>query len=240
MAEGAGSQRIRRTQVAARPFWLVSPAIAAGMAVVVLVLAIAVIPLALVARQGVLYNLGQVVTFLPIAAAGFVVARHQRRNPIGWLLIVTAAGALLTVDAQLYVWLAYRLGHHLPFGPAALLLSLAWLTNWVTLPLAILLFPDGVLPSPRWRPVLWGYLAVTGFLLVSEYAAVVSLMVANDVRIDASGGLAALDSLSGGVAWLSPVRAVVLPILVVFWLSFVGRLLLSWRHASIERRQQLK
>jgi hypothetical protein len=65
-------------------------------------------------------------------------------------------------------------------------------------------------------------------------------MVAHDVRIDGSGGLAALDSRSGGTAWLSPVRAVIFPILVAFWVSFIVRLLLSWRRASIERRQQLK
>jgi len=133
----------------------------------------------------------------------------------------------------------YRLVHHLPFGPVALFLAFAWLTNFVTLPLAILLFPDGVLPA-RWRWVPWAYLAVSGFLLVSEYVAVVSLMVAHDVRIDASGGLASLDSRSGGTAWLSSARAVIFPILIVFWLSFIVRLLLSWRRASIEQRQQLK
>ena len=212
---------------------------AIGLAVLVLLLAAAVIPLALAARQGVLYNVGQVATFLPIATVGFMVAWHRPRNPIGWLLIVTAAGALLTVDEQLYAWLVYRLGHHLPFGPAALLLAFAWLTNFVTLPLAILLFPDGVL-SARWRWVLWAYVAVSGFLVVSEYIAVVSVLAAHDVRIDASGGLAALDNHSGGTAWLSPIRSVIFPILVLFWLSFIGRLLLSWRHSSIERRQQLK
>ena len=216
----------------------VAPA-AIGLAVLVLLLAIAAVPLTLAAHQGVLYNVGQVATFLPIAAVGFMVAWHRPRNPIGWLLIVTAAGALLTVDGQLYAWLVYRLGHHQPFGPAALLLAFAWLTNFVTLPLAILLFPDGVLTA-RWRRVLWAYVAVSGFLLVSEYIAVISLMVANDVRIDASGGLAALDDRSGATAWLSPVRAVIFPVLVVFWLSFIARLLLSWRRASIERRQQLK
>ena len=216
----------------------VAPA-AIGLAVLVLLLAIAAVPLTLAAHQGVLYNVGQVATFLPIAAVGFMVAWHRPRNPIGWLLIVTAARALLTVDGQLYAWLVYRLGHHLPFGPAALLLAFAWLTNFVTLPLAILLFPDGVLTA-RWRRVLWAYVAVSGFLLVSEYIAVISLMVANDVRIDASGGLAALDDRSGATAWLSPVRAVIFPVLVVFWLSFIARLLLSWRRASIERRQQLK
>jgi hypothetical protein len=195
--QALGGTRSRRAQSAA-----------IGLAALVLLLAIAAVPLALAARWGVLYDVGQVVTFLPIAAVGFMVAWHRPRNRIGWLLIVTAAGALLTVDGQLYAWLVYRLGHHLPFGPAALVLAFAWLTNFVTLPLAILLFPDGVL-TVGWRWVLRAYLAVTGFLLVSEYAVVVSLMVAHDVRIDASGGLAALDSRSGGTAWLSPVRAVI-------------------------------
>src|SRR5260370_22430564 len=110
----------------------------------------------------------------------------------------------------------------------------------MTLPVAILLFPDGALPSPRWRWVLWVYLTVTGFLLVSVYEALVSLIVAHDVRIDASGGLAGLDNSSRGTAWLAPVHTVIFPIMVVFWLSFGARLLLSWRRASIVRRQQLK
>ena len=237
MRAGSSSELAPHALGGRRSLWAASAAI--GLAVLVLLLVIAAVPLTLAAHQGVLYNVGQVVTFLPIAAVGFMVAWHRPRNPIGWLLIVTAAGALLTVDGQLYEWVVYRLGHHLPFGPAAVFLAFAWLTNFVTLPLAILLFPDGALPG-RWRWVLWAYVAVSGFLLVSEYVAVVSLMVANDVRIDASGGLAALDSHSGGTAWLSPVRAVIFPILIVFWLSFIARLLLSWRAVSIEQRQQLK
>jgi hypothetical protein len=51
----------------------------------VLLLVIAAVPLTLAARQGVLYNVGQVATFLPIAAVGFMVAWHRPRNPIGWL-----------------------------------------------------------------------------------------------------------------------------------------------------------
>jgi hypothetical protein len=101
--------------------WLASPATAAVLAVLVLLLVAAVVPLTLVARQDVLSNFGYVAPFLPIAAVGLVIARHRPRNPIGWLLIATAASALLTEDAELYVWLVYRLGRHLPMGPAALL-----------------------------------------------------------------------------------------------------------------------
>jgi two-component system, NarL family, sensor kinase len=183
--------------------------------------------------------MGQVVPFLTIAAVGLVIARHRPRSPIGWLLIA-AASAMLTDDADLYVWLVYRLGHHLPLGPVALLLAFTQFTLYMTLPVAILLFPDGALPSLRWRWVLWAYLTVTGFLLVSVYAAVVSLIVAGDVRINASGDVAALDNPSGSIAWLTPVHTVIFPVMVAFWLSFAARLLLSWRHASIVRRQQLK
>jgi hypothetical protein len=43
----------------------------------VLLLAAAIVLLALVAHQGVLSNVGQVAPFLPIAAVGFVIARHR-------------------------------------------------------------------------------------------------------------------------------------------------------------------
>jgi hypothetical protein len=239
MTEGARGERVPHAQVAARRLWL-APSTATVLAALVLLLAAAVVPLTLLAHQGVLSNVGQVVPFLPIAAVGFVIARHRPRNPIGWLLIATAASAVLTDDAELYVRLVYRPGHHLPLGPVALLLAFTWFIAYATLPLAILLFPDGELPSPRWRWVLRAYLTVTGFLLVSVYAAVVGLIVARDVHLDASGDLTALDNPSGGTAWLATVHTVIFPVMVAFWLSFVARLLLSWRRASIVRRQQLK
>jgi two-component system, NarL family, sensor kinase len=36
------------------------------------------------------------------------------------------------------------------------------------------------------------------------------------------------------------VESVILPVLAVFWLSFVGRQVASWRRADGERQQQLK
>jgi hypothetical protein len=236
----AAGETAPQTHVAKRRFWLATPATATVLAGLILLLAAAVVPLALAALQGVLPNAGQVVPFLPIAAVGLVIARHRPRNPIGWLLLAAAAGVLLTDAADLYVWLVYRLGHRLPLGPLAVLLAFTQFTLYMTLPVAILLFPDGTLPSPRWRWVLRAYLAVTGFLLVSVYAAVAGLIVAHDVRIDASGDLASLDSSAGRTAWLTPVHEVIFPVMVGFWLAFAARLLLSWRRGSIVRRQQLK
>ena len=191
------------------------------------------------AHQGVLYNVGQVVTFLPIAAIGgtgclapgpqsdrLAADRHRSRGVADRRRTTVRMGGIPPGSSP-----AVRPGRR--FSGVCVAHQLR------DIAVGDLAVPWRALPG-RWRWVLWAYVAVSGFLLVSEYVAVVSLMVANDVRIDASGGLAALDSHSGGTAWLSPVRAVIFPILIVFWLSFIARLLLSWRAVSIEQRQQLK
>jgi hypothetical protein len=215
-------------------------ATANGAGILVLVLAVAVFPLSALAHQSMLSNASQVVIFLPIAGVGLVIARRLPRNPIGWLLLACAAGTLLSACAGPYVWLVYRLGHRLPLGPLALVLVMSWLALYLTVPLVILLFPGGTLPSRRWRTVLWAYLAVTSCLVMSVYAVLAITLASGTVRIDASGGLAALDSPSGNTAWLSAVITVVFPMLAAFWLAFAGRLVLSWRRSSGERRQQLK
>jgi hypothetical protein len=219
---------------------LATPVTATAVGVVILVLAVALVPLSLLGRQSVLSNVSQVAPFLPLAAVGLIVARRQPRNPIGWLLLATTAGTLVSSDCEPYTWLVYRLGHHLPLGPVVLLLNLSYLTLYVALPPVVLLFPDGVLESPRWCWLLRAYLAVVAGVVVSAYVVVVSVILAGRVRIDANGGLAAFDSPSGSTAWLSRVLTLSFPVLIAFWLVFVGHLLLSWRRAGGEQRQQLK
>ena len=203
-------------------------------------LAVAVIPLTVLAHQGVQANATQLVIGLPICVVGFIVARRQPGNPIGWLLLAIPVGVLLSLDASTYAWMVYRLGYRLPFGPVAALLESAYiLVLFVALPPVILLFPDGVLPSPRWRWVLRCYLAVAGGLVAAAYATTVIIIVTQGVHLDASGGLAAIDHPSGPTAWLSKANLIFLAV-VAFWPVFAGRLVLSWRRASGDRRQQLK
>jgi hypothetical protein len=85
---------------------------------------------------------------VPMAAVGFIVARRQPSNPIGWLLLVIPVGVLLNLDAGPYAWLVYCMGYRLPFGPAAVLLeNSSWVVLTIALPPALVLFPDGELPS---------------------------------------------------------------------------------------------
>jgi hypothetical protein len=179
--------------------------------------------------------------FAPVLApVGFVVARRQPGNPLGWMFLALAAISALGPAAGAYAVLSYRLGHHLPLAAAAVFLALWWCPLIVMFPLVILLFPDGRLPSPRWRPALWGYLAVAACWPVSVYAVAISAVAAGDVHILPGGDLKAVDNPAGSSAWLGSVEAVILPVLAVFWLVFVARQVLSWRRADGERRQQLK
>jgi len=73
----------------------------------------------------------------------------------------------------------YRLHHGtLPLGWVAVLLQPAWAPTIILLGLAILLFPDGRPPSPRWRWVLVVYLVVgLVWLAGAAYALVTGLLV---------------------------------------------------------------
>jgi hypothetical protein len=124
--------------------------------------------------------------------------------------------------------------------PAAVLLENSyWTVLTIALPLVFLLFPDGELRSPRWRWVLWSYLTVATGLFLLGYAAMVTIIVTQGVHLDAGGGLAGFDHPSGSAAWVAKVSAL-FPALLVFWPVCATRLVLSWREASGDRRQQLK
>ena len=237
---GTVSERAGQAQATGRRSWLASAAAANALAVLVVLLAAAVIPLSVLARQNVLANAALPAISLPMGAVGLIVARRQPGNPIGWLLLVIPAGVLLGLGAGPYAWLVYRLGYRLPFGPAAALLENSyWTVLTIALPLVFLLFPDGTLPSPRWRWVLWSYLTAAIGLFLLGYAAMVTIIVTQGVHLDAGGGLAGFDHPSGSTAWVSRVNAL-FPALLVFWPVFAARLVLNWRGAGGDRRQQLK
>jgi hypothetical protein len=97
---------------------------------------------------------------------GAVVAARRPRNPIGWILL--AEGLLWQAMPVLAGYCGYALFTEpggLPGAEyAAWLLEWAWVLPVGLIPFFFLLFPDGRLPSRRWRPVAW--LALLAPLLV--------------------------------------------------------------------------
>jgi hypothetical protein len=99
-----------------------------------------------------------------IALVGALLVWRRPRNPAGWALCVLALGFIVGPLIALLV--------DLHPTPPAWVVVVAWTGNW-TWVLAqgagiflFLLFPDGSLPSPRWRWWAWGNAAVIGLLVL--------------------------------------------------------------------------
>lgn len=95
------------TQVTARHSVLVLP-LAAALVALTARLGAASVPLYAMTHQNWLVNgIGNIVVAVLFAVVGFVIVCRQRRNPIGWILLIAPAGSqLLPADAASYALLA--------------------------------------------------------------------------------------------------------------------------------------
>jgi MFS family permease len=215
------------------------PSLVGGtLAVLAVLLVVGLILTGIPAHQNELSNFSQeIATSPPLAVLGFLIVRQQPRNKTGWLMLVSAVGLPLTSIGAPYVVMIYRLGDRLPFGPVAMLIAYSWLVPTAALSVAILLFPDGRLPSPRWRWVLRTALAAATGLLGSTYGALLSAIADHNIRFDSTGGIAAADYPTG---WFAVVSNICTALIAGCLLLFLVAQVLAWRRADNERRQQLK
>jgi hypothetical protein len=204
------------------------------LAGLVVLLAVALIPLSLAARQNPLASGGpQLAIAVPFSVVGLVVAWHRPRNLIGWLMFALGVGFIFGVDSGLYNVLNYRLGYRLPLAPVVLLLYHVSEPELGLLPLIILLFPDGRLPSPRWRWLVGGYLTVAVADVIVQAQMSVYAITHQRTQVDTSGQLLLSDHAYS--VFYAPVAL----IFFAFWVLSVGYQVVSWRRAAGERRQQL-
>ena len=167
--------------------------------------------------------LGRVLSFLPFLAfplVGALIASRRPRNWVGWILL--ADGLLWTFGSVLDSYRVYELARpgSLPFQVAVHALS-----QWLWVPAVglfavylILLFPDGRLPSRRWRPLAWFSGAVMVLL---------------------SAGIGKLFGLEQ-YPWVSDAFPVVLALLPLCILASAVSLVLRYRWAGSEVREQIK
>jgi hypothetical protein len=211
--------------------------------VLVLVLAVVYFWLAALAHLTLRHILVAGTLIVAFGGVGLVVAHRQPRNRLGWILLGWLFLVGLGGIAGPYAVLVYRLGHHgLPLGPVAVVLNNSvQLLALLLAPLIILLFPDGYLPGPRWRWVVWAYAGLVACVMAVAVANAIAPVTDHDIRLDSSGNLTSSGHLPGWLAnppaWIDAVVVVGLAGIV---LSAVGLQVLSWRRATGERRQQLE
>jgi signal transduction histidine kinase len=166
---------------------------------------------------------------------GLLLAVRLPRNPIGWLFLV--AGFCVLIGGVTQDYATYTLGTNpgaLPFG-----LTAAWIQNWASfglllVPILVLLFPTGTVPSPPWRWVLRLNIVCIGALLLVAMFAPGTIDIAPGIQPENPFGIRALERLASPVAWVFG-----LALLGVSIASVVG-LVQRFRRSSGEERQQIR
>jgi hypothetical protein len=221
--------------------WLAWPL--AGLSVAIFVSSI---PLVVLARSvhvpdswGVDLSVGGVLgqrLFLVFPLVGALIASRRPHNPIGWILLADGFLWTLTGTADIYA----------PYGvttPGSVLFPVivAGINNWLWVPAVgllgtyvFLLFPDGRLPSKRWRPLAW----LSGAMIVSSSVGVMF----TPGSLDNLGGMSNPFGLEG-YSWLAvavPAQQDALPLLPLCMLASALSLVLRYWHSRGEERQQIK
>ena len=215
-------------------------AVAGGLAVVSVLLAVGALVLTVVnlgtaapsglhARPA---DLPLTVALLAFSLVGAVVASRRPGNAIGWLLIAEGLAWSVALFCQGYVTFAvYTRPEALPLAElAAMVVASIWVPAIMVIPVLLLLFPDGRPPSGRWRPVVW---LATGVGIVLFAASALHPGALLHVR-----GLVNPLGVAGGAAFLDAVIAVCSGLASLVLVVSVGSLVVRVRRASaIERRQ---
>ncbi|HZB02210.1 MAG TPA: hypothetical protein VE800_08900, partial [Actinomycetota bacterium] len=169
-----------------------------------------------------------------LAIAGFLVASRVPSNAIGWLLLASGVSTAVQELGQQYAnYGLFTSAHPLPAADVG-----AWITEWIWIPsMALvalhipLLYPDGRLPSPRWRTVvivgtIGAILGTIGFALAPG-------------DLESTPGVRNPFGIEGA-DWIRNVGDVVMLPYVLGLLGGLASLAIRYRRARGDERQQLK
>jgi signal transduction histidine kinase len=165
------------------------------------------------------------------------VALHQSRNAIGWMYLAVWLGVAGTF--ALFQEYAYWAATNDPGAPGAAFAT--WFSNWAWVPIfallltyPFLLFPDGRLPSRRWRPVGWAIGIGTALWSVSfalegqDFTDAIDRSVPNPYAIPAL------------VPFFNAARIVLAFVLIGLMAASVASLFVRYRRARGDEREQIR
>ena len=179
------------------------------------------------------FDTGYALAFVSFLIVGLLIAARRPENPIGWMFCVIGLASAWDFFAQQYaIYALVTRPGALPAG-----VWMAWTRIWAATAVwalmffALLLFPDGRLPSPRWRPFAWfaaGVLILVGVLFAFESRRLGDVRLANPMGIERLAGIIELS------------QSILSPITLGIGLAVAGSVILRFRRASGEERQQLE
>jgi signal transduction histidine kinase len=209
-----------------------------GVAIALLAITIAMGVLNGSFREDPLFLAIAIVMIVGYTTVGALIASRVRGNPIGWLLITFGVGFLFGGMSDEYMRLAFARG----WEDAWLTTWMGWLTNWVFIPLAmpvplvLLLFPSGSLPSRRWRPVAAAIVVLFVLLLLAA--------IVNPGPIDADVSVDPPPTNPTGVPGLAGAVRVTFTVagysLLALGLLTVVAVVLRFRRSQGDERQQMR
>jgi hypothetical protein len=172
---------------------------------------------------------------LTFSTVGTLIATRQPQNLVGWIMLVAGFALGATVLTSSYVDLSISQ----PRGRLPGTEWVTWFAQWIWVPgfapaltFLLLLFPNGRLPSRRWRPV--GWLAAAAMVILGSSMAFTPGPFVDYPKVTNPLGFAPLEGSlleGGGVGWL------LLPVSVVLSAS---SMVVRFRRATGEERQQIK
>ncbi len=196
------------------------------------------VSLAVVNSLHLVLHSGLAVGAVATATTGALVVTRRPQTTSGWLLMGLGASVVLTLGLQQLAFLLAGAGAELRGVQALIGIGEVFFAAVVVLwPLLYLTFPDGRLPSPRWR------LVVVPLIILGCVAAVATVLHARHI-VDPEAYLAAqamvvTTGVAGGAGYrmVFTVVTVLLPVaLILSAVSLYARL----QRAEGPRRQQVK
>jgi hypothetical protein len=174
-----------------------------------------------------------VVIFLVFPLVGALIASRRPRNPIGWILL--ADGLFWMLPGMTDYYRVYGLASP---GSVPFPVTVAGISNFIWVPAVGILgtyvflsFPDGTLPSRRWRPLAWLSGVVIGVLCIGVGLA--------PGPLPSLGGTRNPFGLEG-FPWVETAGYVVVPLLPLCMLASVLSLVMRYRRSGREEHQQIK
>ena len=183
---------------------------------------------------GISTPLWAILPFLPFPIVGALIASRRPGNPIGWICLAAGITWMLGMVSGSYVLYGLRMASpgSVPYPAAVGSLSEFLPPTAILLgTFLILLFPDGRLPSSRWRPVAWLCGAVITTNIVAGIFVPGPLPEVRDVRNPF--GLE-------GQPWLADANEVIGLLFPLCLLASASSLLLRYLRSGGEVREQIK